>query len=157
MRHSRINAFLIALISAQIAVATGGSTSAGPAHPANKYCSDRNGIGTTIDEGGWSGTQFGICRLPDNSVISTMTFWEETQKPTIALAKFRVASWRTFQGQSIEMWGKLNCADQGGTVMSGVEHLRPNVKHEFCLFSDNSLIEVWTLLSGRCYYPELAK
>ncbi len=145
------------LVSSSGFAFAGGSTSAGPSHPSAKYCLDRGGQGTIVDIDYFGGNQGGICRLSDDSIIETMTFWRQSQEPTIAFTKFLAASWHTYEGLPIEKWAEKNCLGLGGKIVVVSPHLRPSVKYQLCEFSDRSAVEVWTLMSGSGYYPELAK
>lgn len=153
----KISTLVLTLVSISSFAFAGGSTSAGPAHPSSKYCIDRGGQGTIVDIDYFGGDQGGICRLTDDSVIETMTFWRQQQESTIAFAKFRAASWHTYEGLSIEKWAEKNCLELGGKIIAVSPHLRPSVKYQLCEFLDHSAIEIWTLMSGPSYYPELAK
>ena len=153
-----ISKVLIAVVTLNAGLAlAGGSTSAGPAHPASQHCLSRGGQEVLVDVGAFGGDQMSVCRLSDDSVIETMTFWRQTQEPTIALPKFAAARWHTYDGLPMERWAERNCSEVGGSILVVVPHLRPSVKYQLCRFSDGSAIEAWTLMYGPAYYPALAR
>ncbi len=125
-------------------------------HPSNQYCIDHGGNLVVFDVDHFGGDQFGICRLSDDSIIDVMTFWKQSQTQSIAFTKFSSANWHSYNDLPVDKWAEKNCNDLGGRILLAVPHIKPSVKYQFCEFPDKSIIEVWTLMSGKSYYPQLA-
>jgi putative hemolysin len=152
-----MKSILVFLLSLPVFVMAGGSSTVGPANPSSVYCRDQKGFGIAVDENGFGGGQFGLCRLSDNSMIEEWTFFRQQSQESLAMTYFRKGAWHTYENAPIEQWAKLNCEELQGEIIEATEHLRPSLRYQVCKFSDRSIIEAWTLMSGPGMYPELGK
>jgi putative hemolysin len=126
-------------------------------NPASIYCRDRHGRTLLLDQGSWGGAQLGVCELGEGA-LEEWTLYNDgpLHRPQQAILAYRRASWHTEPGP-IENWARRYCAKVGGTIESFRRHLRPDSEVLMCRFPDGSLIEEWTLFSGRGYSCELAR
>ncbi len=151
--------FVVVLAVGSSAVfAEGGMESGGVPNPAAERCQRVGGLSVAWDEAKWGGSQWGVCRLADDSIIEQYTFYRSLMKGERSLAAeaFFNSHWTSYEGP-IETWAAQACRYRGGEPKSYFEHLRPSVKQVLCHFRDGSVIEAWTLASGHAYYPGLAK
>lgn len=137
--------FLLGLSFSSLALA-GGSTSAGPAHPASIYCQK---VGIAVGS---------LCVLSDNSMIEKFTLWRRKNdgEKSLAVQAFLHTHFPQMNGPE-DSWALSYCFSLGGQRLVEPEPLRPTIKHDLCLFADRSAIEAWTLFRGPVYYSGLGQ
>lgn len=119
----------------------GGSTTAGVPNPAAGLCIEVGGklLGVQVAAG-----EASLCRIGDRALIDTWTLFRElSSHDTLA-----VAALRANQGPRLAMPhpALLYCSEAGGRIEFG--RSSENADVALCRFSDNSVIEAWTLWGG---------
>lgn len=144
-------------LAGPVSAAFADSATPAAVNPAARQCTALGGISRSADLNYWGGAQLGLCRLPDDGIISDWTLLRTVQGiESKAVRAFAASRWTVSPGP-IETWADQACAEAGGTVRDYAEHLRPSSIVRMCEFEDGSLVEAWTLFGGPSMYPELAR
>ena len=140
------------------AMGTGDSPSLpGSPNPASQLCIDLGGVSRAADRDSWGGSQIGLCRLQDDSVIDEWTLFRAVHgSGSEAVIAFLVGTWTPMPGP-IETWADQACEAAGGELLEVSEHLRPGSVIKLCEFPDASIVASWTMFGGPSFYRKLAR
>lgn len=128
--------------------AGGGSSTVGPANPADVLCNKVGGKVTTLT--GADGGQAGFCVLGQSAIIDDWTLWRElnNERTEAVAAFFSGRRMVTFHSDTIGMsnYAAENCENFGGRHV--LYRTEEGDELGVCAFGDRSAIEEWTLFFG---------